>query len=232
MSYSGKKFMGILTAVVICLSVASAALAQEDENYYLRISGVNQSVSSDFDGTWGGYFENSETIIVIVPELDRATGYGLTIGGQRGRLFGELSYTYTEHDSKFINPDTVMKFKLDQTVTDKINFDCKYALVDPEEFSFIPYGLIGASYEFYRVKNGAATIESNSVTAHDDAKFRGWGGKLGVGFMLKFNAKLGLDASYAVNRAWLERVKAFGETRDPNMKVDTNTFNFSLNYYF
>jgi opacity protein-like surface antigen len=231
MSYLVKNFMGILAVVVICLSVASAAVAQEDEKYYLRISGVNQCVSGDFSGDWLGDYTDAD-IYVIIPKLDRATGYGLTFGGQRGRLFGELSYSYTEHDSKFFNSDTVMKFELDQTVTDKINFDCKYALVDPEEFSFIPYGLIGVSYEFYRVKNGAAKIESISVTAHDDAKFRGCGGELGVGFMLKFNANLGLDASYAVNRTWLERVKAFGETRDPNMKVDTQTFNFSLNYYF
>jgi hypothetical protein len=234
MDLSLRKVIGILIVLlVIGLSVTTTVMAQDDEHYYLRISGVNHHISGDFDGYQRFNYVDENTIYTIAPDLKRETGVGITFGGQAGRLFGEINLFYGEHDSSFYYYNWADAFELGKTQAQNLSLVCKYAFIDPVQSKFVPYALIGATYDIIKVKNGAAKIVSNLVTAHDDVVYKGYGGKLGLGFMLKLNTKLALDFSYAAGRTKFDRAKAFDRKGKPeDLKINSQIITLGLNFYF
>jgi hypothetical protein len=234
MNFSLQKLIGTLIVLIVTgFLVATPVMAQDEERYYLRISGVNQNISGDFDGNRLYRYVQENSIYTLAPDLERETGVGLIFGGQSGRLFGEISLFYGEHDSSFYYYNWADAFELDKTRATNLSLVFKYAFIDPEQSKVVPYALIGATYDIIKVKNGAAKIVSNIVTAHDDIVYKGYGGKLGVGFMLKLNAKLALDFSYAAGRTKLDHAKAFDHKGKPeDLKINSQIIDLGLNFYF
>lgn len=219
----------LLGALLLCLMLGTVVLAENNDWYYIRLQGTDLSTSGDFDGEHGGTFIDAANISVIAPQLADANGYGFTFGGQSGRLCGEVSYLTSEHDSS-VDPLLALIYTPGQTEVGKIGFDVKFLFSDPQNV-LIPYGLIGIAHDTYNVQNGALDTGSTPATS-GNAKYWGYGYKLGLGVLFRLADHLALEGSYTISSTKLRRVKAFDETRMPGYTVDAQWMTVSLNYYF
>lgn len=223
---TGLIFLG---ALYLCLMLSTGVLAESDDQYYVRLQGTDLSTSGDFDGEHGGTFINAANISVIAPKLTDANGYGFTFGGQRGRLCGEVSYLTSEHDSS-VDPLLALIYTPGQTEVEKFCFDVKFLFTNPQSI-LIPYGLIGVTHDIYKVQNGALNTSSSPATS-GEARYWGYGYKLGLGVLFRLADHLALESSYTVSSTELRRVKAFEQTRVPDFTVEAQSLSVSVNYYF
>lgn len=219
----------LFVALLLCITIGTMVMAETEDRYYIRLQGIALDTAGDFNGEHVGEFVNATNILVVVPELTTVKGYGLTFGGQNERLGGEISYLTSEHDST-VNDVLDLLFNVGQTEVEKYSFDVKFLFSNPKGV-FIPFGLIGATYDTYKVQNGALDTNATPDT-HGEAKFWGLGYKLGLGAMLQLTNKLALEGSYTVSSTKLNRVEAFGATRAPNYTAQSQFVTLSLNYYF
>ncbi|HEX7502502.1 MAG TPA: hypothetical protein VF451_03700 [Acidobacteriota bacterium] len=154
------------------LSLALPGLADSEGNgFMIGILAPYNTFAGHFDGT---YFYNTGEEIFLVPKMDKAFGYGITVGKRRGGLDWELYYMHSAHDYSF-------SLIRDKATFDAVGANTRFYFGRPGVIR--PYGNMGIDYCWVTAKNASTT--NNPPLRTGDAKFSGLGllGGLGIALM-------------------------------------------------
>lgn len=165
-----KKIGLVFLLLVSTLAVPGTAKSAGD-GFMIGLLVPYNTFAGHFDGT---YFYNTGEEIFLVPRMDKAFGYGVTVGQRRGGLDWEFYYMHSAHDYSY------------ELIRDKATFD---AIGANTRFYFgrrgviRPYGNMGIDYCWVKAKNASTTTYPPIRTG--DAKFSGIGvlGGLGLAIM-------------------------------------------------
>lgn len=194
---------------------ASARREYDDEpsyfakrGFFVGGMGVATTLSDrDFDGQSGLVEPNSGAMLVL-PELDPATGWGATIGYRSKRISVQYTYTESKHDDDFLGTSLE-----DDLQTYSLDFKHYWNV----EGSLQPYLLLGITVPRVTVKDGA-----NLGGNVGDAKFQGLGGNLGGGATLYITPHLALFGEAFYRWADFDRASALGVHADIQGHLDAS----------
>ena len=206
---------GPLSGPVERVSLAEASYAQvADEGprhfarrgFFVAGAGVaTELADDDFDGRSSFVHVPSGTQLIL-PELDRGTGWGLAIG-YRG-YSNSIQYTYaaTTHDDDFMGTsleDEIKTYSLDF----KHHWNVDGALQ--------PYLLIGVTVPRIRIDQGASNGAQVGV-----ATYQGLGANLGAGAALYLTPRLALFGEAFYRWAEIEDARGLGVRADLDHRID------------
>jgi opacity protein-like surface antigen len=157
--------------------------------------GVTVMPAFTFDGeTFDGqtaYQEVDGEELFFLPKMDKKPLIRFILGYRARQASLEISYDRTQHDGTF------MGVPLDATYQ-AINVDGRFFFATTSRVQ--PYGLVGASFPWLRVKDGSILNEEVG-----DARFRGYGLNTEAGISIFPSPQLGISIGYAYRVLWFDR---------------------------
>jgi opacity protein-like surface antigen len=166
------KRFGPATFILVLLTLVLAApgwATTNGDGFMIGVLAPYNTFAGDFDGM---HFFNAGEEILLVPMMEKALGYGISVGRRKGNMDSELYYIHSAHDYSF------------ELIRDKASFDA--AGVNSRFFfgrsgMIRPYANIGVDFCWVKAKNASATLYAPIRTG--DVKFTGLGlfGGAGIG---------------------------------------------------
>jgi hypothetical protein len=188
-----KSSIVIILSLLMLFVIAHSVSAVNDSGYYFGLDYLNSGIGGDFGRVWR--YLGAGTAIKYIPTIDQAAGFGVTLGGYRGRLSGEVSYSFSEHDSYFVDSGSIDHYT--STFYDILSLDVKYSIIGTPSEKLTVFGLFGVGFPRFKVKEGAYdTASSNWI----DESLTGLSYTIGIGTSLRFNSRICLNVDYIARR--------------------------------
>jgi hypothetical protein len=151
------------------------------------------------------------------------------VGGYRGRLSGEITYLFSEHDS-FFDDGAIIHYT--STYYDILSFDVKYSFIGRPSENLSVYGLFGVGFPRFKVNDGAYNGDTLDWI---DESLTGISYSLGIGCSLTFGSKLSLNFEYIGRRIDIERLDtadSHNETPADDLRTVNRAVVVSMSYHF
>lgn len=239
--FSVKSFCLGLLVLILILSIDSAARAElMEEGMYFSILGVENRIEGDFEGTVTYHFVGT-TILHRFPKIESGRGFGILIGGYKGKIAGELYYSCSNHDTSFIYSDLNGNgiYDAGEEAIYKKDGECqviggniKYYFANLFRNNIRAFGELGIFVPQITMENGAYKEGFYYDTA--DVTFTGYGADLGLGVLIHLHPNLAVTAKAAFRYIRIREVTAFGKEAVPadRMEGTGRSYSIGLNYYF
>ena len=212
---------GVIFSILLFESATVAWADLKEEGMYFSVSGVENSIGGDFTGAKYYLYEES-ALRCDVPEIESDRGFGMTIGGKKGKLAGELSYLRSVHNTNFLGLPYDGEVEL-------VNLDIKFYTLRILKQSIKAYFLTGIGFPKITIENAATDGQSLG-----DAIYKGFGLNLGLGTEIRILPNLGIDGSVVIRGMRINRIEAFGKEMAPqdSFYATGRSYQVKLNYYF
>lgn len=236
-----KSIIFAFSFVTLFLGIATVSRGEtKEEGMYFSILGVENYIEGDFDGTVNGGFLGS-TVLTRIPKIESGRGFGILIGGYKGKLAGELYYSCSNHDTTFKYSDYNGNGSEDpgEDVIYSGEGDCqviggniKYYFIDCFNRNLRFFGQFGLFIPKIKIEQGAYRLNNFYETAN--VNFTGYGGDLGLGILIHLHPNLAINGAAVYRGIRIKEVTAFDEDRVPSKSMYGNgrSYSIGLNYYF
>lgn len=193
----------------------------KEEGMYFSILGVENSIGEDFNGVkW--YKHEELDIFGYVPEIESDQGFGILLGGYKGKMAGEISFLRSTHDTKHWTGSYSGEVEL-------INFDLKWYAIELFNQRNRSYFLLGFFLPTITIDNAG-----EDGINEGDAIYRGYGLNLGLGTEIRILHNLGIEGSVIFRGMKINRIKVLGTEMEPkdDFFADGHSYSIRVNYYF
>lgn len=238
---SVKSFCLGLLILILIFGIDSAARAElKEEGMYFSILGVENRIGGDFEGVVTGKFVDS-TVFCRFPKIEDGRGFGILIGGYKGKIAGEVYYSCSNHDTSFIFSDFNGNgfYDVGEEAVYKKDGECqviggniKYYFANLFRNNIRAFGEFGIFVPQITMENGA--YQENSYHNTADVTFTGYGADLGLGVLIHLHPNLAVTGRAAFRYIRIKEATAFGQERVPMDRMEGigRSYSIGLNYYF
>lgn len=232
--------MGVSFFILLFGLATVSNAATKEEGMYFSILGVENYIEGDFDGTVNGRFLGT-TIMARIPKIESGKGFGILIGGYKGKLAGELYYSCSNHDTTFKYSDYNCNGSEDpgEDIVYSRDGECqvvggniKYFFANLFEKNLRVFGQFGFFVPRISIQEGAYKL--NDLISVADVTFTGYGADFGLGILIHLHSNLAINGAAVFREIRIKEATAFDRDGAPTKSTygTGRSYSVGLNYYF
>lgn len=170
----------VICILTLALSLGFTSFAFADADFYLGISGVNNTINTEEDFIY--IFDTDEYF--YVPTLESGDGFAITFGIDFSDSVLEFGFTTSSHDGDYQGDPLDAIYNI---------FDINFKKFIGHSEHFRPYCLVGLCATSLTIEDG---VWDYFYKEYGDAKYSGVGLNIGAGLELKILPSMSFKGEY------------------------------------